>query len=388
MNIIENIVFFKYCKKKKKLRKTENKRVRNWCSVVVVINTMSQHKCSANGCPRAVINGPKIKCCKCENICYLQCYGFEAGAKVDGLETVKITSNGSVFTTYLSTMAFSCCTQTLSPNEQKSALKLPSASRSSSKTRAQKPSESEQKIANELSSIKEMLTSLKNATDANTVEIAAIKSLSTETEANVKKVTEQNATTQFSTPMAPAAAYVHNFRTRSYARAVAGTPKSTKRPRSKSPVREKSQFPEAKVGKKSNVNGLQVVPKVVRNRDVNPIFAKALYVSRLNPATTNEALSDYIVENTSVKDKTKFKVYKMIKKGVDESTLKFVSFKVEMNEEELEVLDDASLWPEGVLVREFQQVPKNELGRHFPGLPPKDTPNATDHNVAPQSMEQ
>lgn len=99
------------------------------------------------------------------------------------------------------------------------------------------------------------------------------------------------------------------------------------------------------------------------------MFQKALYVSGLDPMTTNEQLVEYIVGNTPANDATKFKVHKMLKKDADISSLKYVSFKVEMNVDELNILDDVDLWPEGVRVREFQQVPKNELGRHFPTLP-------------------
>lgn len=208
--------------------------------------------------------------------------------------------------------------------------------------------------------------SIKDATDANTAEIAAIKSLSTQTDANIKKVSEQNASMK--TPVGPALNYVREYRARSHANVAATTPKSAKRQRPSSPVREKNYFPMAKVGMKTNAIGLAAVPKVDRIRDVQPKFAKALYVSRLNPATTNEQLSDYIVTNTPVTEKSKFNVHKMIKKGVDKSTLKFVSFKVEMNAEKLNILDDVNLWPEGVQVREFQQVPRNELGNYFPAL--------------------
>lgn len=92
-----------------------------------------------------------------------------------------------------------------------------------------------------------------------------------------------------------------------------------------------------------------------------------------------------LVANTPVTDKAKFNVHKMVKKGVDESTLKFVSFKVELNVEELNILDDVNLWPEGVQVREFQQVPKNELGNYFPSLNANDKQEKA--NV-PEGMDQ
>lgn len=337
---------------------------------------MAPHKCNDN-CPVGARNGPKTKCVKCNAICYLQCFDFEAGGKVDSLDTVKITTNGMVFATFLSTMAFVCCADTMTAAEQRKGMKIPSA-RAPSKAR----SNDSEKVANELASIKEMLTSIKSATDANTAEIAAIKSLSTETEANVKKVTEHNASlNQLSTP-APALNYVRKFQAQTYAAAAAATPNSTKRKRLEMLARGKPQFPAAKVGLKSNVNGLTVVPKFNRDRDAKPKFSKALYVSRLNPSTSIDEISDYITANTLVIDKNKFSVHKMVKKGVDESTLKFVSFKVEMNAEELDVLDDATLWPEGVQVREFQQAPLNEFGNYFPAL------SANRHPATSSTVEQ
>lgn len=91
---------------------------------------------------------------------------------------------------FASCMAFSCCLEVMTPNNQKSGLKMPSVSRSTSKSRQPKADEI---IANELVNIEEMFSSIKSATDANTAEIAEIKSLSKKTEANVKKATEQNA---------------------------------------------------------------------------------------------------------------------------------------------------------------------------------------------------
>lgn len=347
----------------------------------MLFNTMSRHKCDATKCPKKCISGPKIKCCKCDRLCYLQCYDFEAGTKIDGLETVKLSSNGMVISTFISTLAFSCCTDTLSPAEQKVALKMPSTGRSSSQGRPPKKSEGEQLFANEIETIKDMLTSIKEATAKNTAEIAEIKSTTAKTDACVQKATEQN-TLNLMTPnnTAPAMSYVAAFHGRAAARA-AQTPSSSKRKRTSSPntvqQKPKPNFPAPKMGTKVNVNGLSVVSKPIRNRDDKPKYEKALYVSGLDPSTTNEQITEYIVENTSVDDKDKFNVHKMVKKDADITTLKYVSFKVELNVDELIVLDDVSLWPEGVRVREFKQVPKNELGRHFPSLPTKEQLAAT-----------
>lgn len=346
--------------------------------VVVAVNTMSPHKCS-DKCPSTAKNGPKINCLACKNVCFLHCFGFEAGAKIDGLETVKITiGNEIVFTTFVATMAFSCCTNSLSAKDHRAALKMPSVARNASQTRASKSNDNEQLLANKLNCIEDMLQSIKSATESNTAEIAAIKSLSTQTDANMKKVSEQNVR-QLSTPKGPAMQYVMNYRSNSYAAAAAqnaaGCTPSSKRKREHIYESQKPKFPEPKVGTKANVNGLKIVPKVIRVRDEKPLFAKALYASGFGTDTENVDIAKYIVEETPVTDATKFKVHKMVKKDADLSQLKFVSFKVELNVDELEILNNADLWPQGVRVREFTVLPKNQLGNYFPEIPAKKPAN-------------
>lgn len=194
-----------------------------------------------------------------------------------------------------------------------------------------------------------------------------------------------------STPKAPAMAYIENFRSRNYAKAAAAQTPSGKRRRPQSQSL-KPKFPETKMGTKSNEKVLKVVPKPNRVRDEKPKFAKALYVSGLHPDTTTDQLADYIVSYTPVTDATKFKVHKMVKKGVDVSTLKFVSFKVEMNDDDLDILDNADLSDEGVRVREFTQAPKTVLGDflNFPNLNGTAAPSAateTNSTVTGEAMQ-
>lgn len=338
--------------------------------VVVVI---MQHKCDKDKCPADSRNGPKIKCGKCGNVTFLLCFGFQAGKKIDGQDTVIMAlTNGVVFTAFVSCMAFHCCSDTMSAQEQKFVLKMPSA-RSVSKTRTTKQTESETMIANELRSIKEMLTSIKSATDTNTAEIAAIKSLSTTTDANVKKVTDQSAS--------PSMTYVQAFKNRAIekaSRTPAGTPNSLKRQRTASPIRQKLNLPTAKMGTKSNVSGLSVVAKREPKRDEKPKFEKAIWVSRLSPNTTEDEVIEFITSNTPVTDKTKISVHKLVKKDADISSLKFVSFKVELNGNDFDVLNDPEVWPENIMVREFMQAPKTTFGDFFPRL---DASNKSQSNV-------
>lgn len=323
------------------------------------------HQCDRENCKPAFVDGPKMKCYTCGRMCFLGCYGLEAGTKVDGMDTVKwLSSNGGVFSTYLPFLIFSCCDTVMPADVQRKQLKIPSTVRSGSKGRPT----NDQVMINELKTIKEMLTSIQSATSMNTADIAEIKSLSTKTDANMQKVTDSNAATA-----SPALSYHQNFlkRTRDTA---SGTPIG-KRSRSNTPSRPsprpKPNVPESKVGTKPNSSGLSVVPKIVRVRvrDDKPKFEKALFVSRLLPATTVDGIVDFVVKNTPINVKERMNVHKLVKKGVDEATLDFVSFKIEVSAEDLDILNDSNVWPEGVLVREFViSPPKNVLGRHLPSM--------------------
>lgn len=303
-------------------------------------------------------------------MCFLKCFGFDKSTTIDGNESVKKTlDDGTVVVMFVSCMAFACCADNVSSAEIRPSLKLP-ASRSTSKVNTSD-------IANDVKTMKSMLESIQMATEANTTAINEMKKLSSKTEENVQKLTDQNESNQMSfnaTPTGPPAmSYVQAFRTRMLATAGASPNRidrvnTLKRPRIESPKHRTSKFPEPKVGKKTNANGLSVVPKPINSRENKPKFEKALWVSRLNPHTTNDDVIAYITSNTSVIDKERMSVHKLVKKDVDLTTLKFVSFKIEMNADDLEILNDSDLWPENVQVREFMQTPKNILGNFFPPL--------------------
>lgn len=314
------------------------------------------HKCNRDTCK------PETNCIKCKSLCYLGCFGFDAGATVNGQETLKAASlDGAAFSVFASCMVFSCCGSVITSTEQTKAMKMPTA-RSTSRGRPT----NEQTMLNDLKAIKEMLTTIQSATEKNTTDIAEIKSLSTKTDANMQKVTESN-----SENASPALQYHRGFLKRGLEKAN-GTPNG-KRTRSNTPVREtprpKPNVPASKVGTKQDASGLSVVPKIVRARDDKSKFEKALFVSRLLPTTTADGVVNFVTANTSVNGKERMNVHKLVKKGVDESTLDFVSFKIEVSADDLIILNDPNVWPEGVLVREFvPSAPKNALGRHLPSL--------------------
>lgn len=115
-------------------------------------------------------------------------------------------------------------------------------------------------------------------------------------------------------------------------------------------------------------------PKTVRNSALRHFNAlsEAFCVSNLHPETTTEEIEYYIIEHTQVKDKSKFKVTKMVKKDADLSQLTFVTFKIAIVPELYNILYDRSNWPKNKTVREFRKM-----------LPPKSTLNDFVHKKTP-----
>lgn len=338
------------------------------------------HKCSRDDCETVNVSGPKVNCLKCKNQCYLQCFGFEKGPTIDSNDTVKkVLADGTVVVMFMACMAFVCCDKTVSATDVRAGLKMPSK-RDTSKAK----STSNDTIAKEMKAMKELLLTIKTATDMNSTDIAAMKSLSQKTEENVQKLADESAQTpNRNRTAAPGLSYVQAFRARGAA--LANSSPALKRKRNDS-EREKVQYPTPKSGTKTNVNGLSTVPKPMRTIDAKPKFEKALWVSRFKPDVSNEEVANYITTSTPINDKERIAVHKLVKKDADLSTLKFVSFKIEMSAEDLDILNDSSLWPEDVLVREFVMVPKNTLGSHFPHLNAKESAPTTPHSTDPMEL--
>lgn len=95
-------------------------------------------------------------------------------------------------------------------------------------------------------------------------------------------------------------------------------------------------------------------------------FNRALWISRFNPLTEPSEIIEYIASETPVSDKSKFNVRKLVKKGTDLSTLKFVSFKIEVNDPEYDILADPDVWEENVTVRPF--IENSKFGDFLPTL--------------------
>lgn len=337
-----------------------------------------RHKCDRNNCNTIHVNGPKVKCAKCKNLCYLMCYGFSKGETKDGHETVKIIlPNGGALHSILSCCSFVCCDDSMPTTDVKPALKIPNNNRATSATRAKNTE------INENNLIMKEINEMKN-------ELSLIKAAINGTKSNTELIMKNNRhdlnrfrANEYTSPL-PKISYAQSVKN------VNLTP-SLKRPRldtsSKTPLNEKFNVPPAKTGTKTNT-ALSVVPKKTPTTNINDRtkYEKSIWISRLQPTVTNEEIVNHITSHTSITDKNRFNVHKLVKKDCDLTSLKFVSFKISLNACDFDVLNDPAVWPEGAKVREF--IPNITLGNFFPPLNVKskdqseqiqqpDTPQAT-----------
>lgn len=343
---------------------------------------MTTHKCSRDDCPRENVNGPKSKCAKCGNLCYLRCFGIEKRENIENTEIVKISlTNGTSMFTFLPYCVFSCCKESLTNTELKKVLKMPKASRASSKSRQTQENVDIPSVLTELSEIKGIISEIKgkaNEIHADT-QVIVEKSMERNVISQSKHVNRN--ITSINTPNTSKLAYKQTP-IKSFADIIRSNPtrNSAKRQRpDNTPEKAKFEAPKPMMGKKTVITRLNVVAKPKRVE--KPTFKKAIWVSGFDPMTTSEEIVDYIVSETSVSDKLKFNVHKLVKKDKDMTTLKFVSFKIGVNEEEFDTLCDPDTWPEHVFVREFLQ--NKTLGDFFPQLKSQQTLNST----SPECME-
>lgn len=106
----------------------------------------------------------------------------------------------------------------------------------------------------------------------------------------------------------------------------------------------KIDLPKPQMGTKASNNKLCAVKLTEKpKRNEMPSFDRTIWISRIEPSTEPSAIADYIVSETSVTDKSKFNVRKLVKPGTDCSTLKSVSFKIEVNDDEYSVLIDPNV---------------------------------------------
>lgn len=335
------------------------------------------HKCNRDDCHPVNVAGPKIKCSKCNNICFIKCFGLVNTATVNGLDVVEIPlSNGALIVVPVAFSAFSCCGK-ITSTALKQAIKKPE--RGTSKGRQPQTDSTEKtELLAEISAVKLAISELNECSTKSLTELAEIKSVTSKSlkfAENFVSVGRSNRIIGNNVVQSP-----------SYAHALGNAPQAGKRRLSASqPAPPKpSNLPPPKVGTRNARIG---PPVEIKSKDNNqPKFPNSVWISQLHPSVTVDEISKFIIEETAVKSKDKFECFKLVKKDADITKLKFVSFKVNIDDEHFEHMMDPATWPQGVTVREFIQKPTPvTLGRFFPETPNR---NKLARTTSPSLMEQ
>ncbi len=305
------------------------------------------HKCDRESCPPANVNGPKSTCIKCRKICYLLCYGAEKSSS--GMVAFKLQNNLTIFVEVMGTQ-FACNECVSSGNVvAQSMLQRTKKNETTEITNAQLM----EALTAGFMDVKEHFNT---NSDKNHTEVKNCMQMITET---VKKT---------SSTIAPPCESANRQSYSSVLRKkiLFTTPVSTKRKRSddnddgmdggvnKTAKQIQSSMPKPMTGRSEATIGQKPKPKERKQmRPLSNRFEKSLRVAGLDPSVTVDELCDYIMTNTSLKDKSKFACSMLVKRGQDLSTLTYVSAKVDVSSEDYDRLMNMDLWPNYVTVREF-----------------------------------
>lgn len=310
------------------------------------------HVCNRDSCPTPNISGPKTNCIKCKKLCYLQCYGAEKSSK--GMIRFKLQND---LTIYMETRnaQFACGVCVLEGN-----VIVQTTMQLAQKTETKESDVVDVTNVQLMEALKTGFVELKEHINAkvekNQTDVKQCMNEITETVKKASMGNEQlNGT--FNRPS-------YTSVLKSKRKIVFTTPASSKRRRPDDSANKtncdenettkqlKTAVPKPKLGRSAAVIGQK--PKAMEQR-LNG-FEKSLRVGGLDPSVTVDVLCDYIVKNTSLTDKSKFRCTMLVKKGQDLSLLSYVSAKVDVSPENFELLTNMDLWPNYVTVREFVRM--------------------------------
>lgn len=342
------------------------------------------HTCNREDCKRENVNGPKANCYACKKLCFLGCYGV----LFNHLTAYKQTENESdQFFTPTSNIQF-ICTACLQPSKTPSSQVSLNESMNLGTPKTEKITI--KAIATEIVKLQEQFASFQSSSNDMNNKLDSIEIKTTDikanTEAVLNKTSAQPNNTNGKSPVVFGSPLISgrpfrpqlNRSVKTWASVAANngnasqnsTPNGTKRRRvNETPVQQmkksKPNVPVPKTGTNANASGLVVVAKPAPKKPAEkPKFEKAVWVSRLGPTVTEECIKNHIASISSIS--SNFTVHKLVKKDRDVSTLNFVSFKIAVNIPDFEILNDPSVWPENVLVREFVEIKPATFGDFLP----------------------
>lgn len=346
-------------------------------SVVVVVcvrlhTTMSSKRCSRDECPPANVKADTtVKCYNCNHEIHLPCIGIAVNASKIASPNIRFMCDQCIH---------NCQTSNDNNELETSVTATPKGERVTIRAIMTEVSQLRSIIENTQEKVKSIDD--KTTTIAKSTDVLANRVLRPPLQQPIG-----NNTPSVTTPVRnrqqnsrPSFADVARFNPN-------GTSSTLKRKNSidngNASKLQKIDVPKPTMGTKAS-SKLSVVKQIAKPTPIQkPTFNRAIWVSGFEPSMEPSEIANYIVTETPVADTSKFNVVKLVKKDTDLNTLKYVSFKIEVNEDEYAILNDRDVWPEGVPMRPF--VEKKKLGDFFPLMNTKPTSGEMETNVTPGS---
>lgn len=129
-------------------------------------------------------------------------------------------------------------------------------------------------------------------------------------------------------------------------------------------IKPTTRKPSVKFGTKASSSGLTAVARPATRNSHSPKYDrdldthKHLYVSRLQPQTTEEEILSYIKTNAKLSSSETLRCKILVPAGKKVDELNFVSFKISATIDDFTILANPNIWPQNVAVREFNSTPK------------------------------
>lgn len=310
------------------------------------------HVCDRDSCPTANVTGPKTSCIKCKKVCYLLCYGAERSST--GMLRFKLQKDLTIYVETANAQV-ACGVCVLEGN-----VAIQTKIQLSQKTETKESGEDDVTNAQLMEAIKTGFMDLKEHINVNVEKNQSdVKQCINEISETVKKASTVTEPLNGSSNRP-----LYSSVLRSKRKIVFATPASIKRKRTDengngqtsddrgTTEQLKTAVPKPMLGRSAAVIGQK--PKAMERR-LNG-FEKSLRVGGLDPSVTVDVLCDYIVKNTSLTDKSKFRCTMLVKRGQNLSELSYVSAKVDVSPEDYDLLTNMDLWPNYVTVREFVRM--------------------------------
>lgn len=346
------------------------------------------HTCNRDNCTPTNITGPKANCIKCKKLCYLLCYGGERSST--GMVRFKLPNSLTIYVD-VTNVQFAC-TECLLEGNVVVQTTMQVAQKTTSKE-ADVNSVTNDKLMEVLTAgfveLKQHITANvgKSAKDMKDSLDVLTKSMDKTT----KLIETPNRTTKsplYSTILKSKKKVLFKD-----TQSTDFTPISSKRKRNEDNDNELISteaknakptviIPKPRMGISEGVIGQKPKPREPRTpKQMTNEFRKSLRVAGLDPSVTVEQLDDYITKNTPITDSSRFKCTMLVKKGLDLSLLSYISFKIDVSDQDFDCLTNLANWPNYVTVREFIRMDRPKPQSMGDSLQPRKFQRTDNENV-------